>query len=89
MSSCHRREARSNSATDRAIEIARDELHLALDTTYSGKAMAALLHDLQQPALAEQSVLFWNTYNSQPLPVSADRPDKSARLPDEFLRYYD
>ena len=37
--------ARSNSATDRAIEIARDQLGLALDMTYTGKAMAALLHD--------------------------------------------
>ncbi len=81
--------ARSNSATDRAIEFARDDLHLTLDTTYSGKAMAALLHDLKDPKLAEQSHLFWNTYNSQPLPVSADRPAKTSNLPKEFLRYYD
>ena len=81
--------ARSNRATDYAIEFADDELGITLDTTYSGKAMAALLHDLKQPALAKQSFLFWNTYNSQPLPVSADLPDTSARLPKEFLRYYD
>ncbi len=81
--------ARSNSATDHAIAFAQRELDLTLDTTYSGKAMAALLHDLQQPALAEQSLLFWNTYNSQPLPVSSDLPDATARLPTEFLRYYD
>ena len=81
--------ARSNKATDHAIEVALKELNLTLDTTYSGKAMAALLHDLQKPALAEQSILFWNTYNSQPLPVSADRPDKRSHLPKEFLRYYD
>ncbi len=81
--------ARSNSATDHAIEIGHDQLQLTLDTTYSGKAMAALLHDLQQPAIAEQSLLFWNTYNSQPLPVSADRPARTSHLPEEFLRYYD
>jgi len=81
--------ARTNNATDRAIEFARDDLCLTLDTTYSGKAMAALLHDLEGPKLAEQSLLFWNTYNSHPLPVSADRPNNISHLPKEFLRYYD
>jgi len=81
--------ARSNDVTDRAIDIARDQLGLTLDTTYSGKAMAALLHDAEQPQFASQSMLFWNTYNSRPLPVSAERPADTARLPEEFLRYFD
>lgn len=81
--------ARSNERTDRAIEMARNELALSLESTYTGKAMAALLHDLEQPNAAGQQVLFWNTYNSRPLPVGIDRPADSTGLPDEFLRYFD
>jgi 1-aminocyclopropane-1-carboxylate deaminase/D-cysteine desulfhydrase-like pyridoxal-dependent ACC family enzyme len=81
--------ARSNKATDRAIALARDELGLTLEQTYTGKAMAALLHDMDHAGIAKQPSLFWNTYNSRPLPVSNERPANIDRLPAEFLRYYD
>ena len=80
--------AQTDAATDRAVAIARNDLGLALDTTYSGKAMAALLHDAEQAALAKQSMLFWNTCNSRDLPVSSALPDDTSQLPEEFLRYY-
>ena len=81
--------AMTNAATDRAVSIAHDELGIKLETTYTGKAMTALLHDLDQPAHAGRSVLFWNTYSSRPLPASTARPDDVSRLPEEFLRYFD
>lgn len=81
--------ARSNAATDLAVAIARDQLGLQLETTYTGKAMAALLHDLSQPGGGEQPVLFWNTYNAVPLASSADSPSADAPLPAEFRRYFD
>jgi len=81
--------AQSNLATDRAIEFGREEIGLTLDVTYSGKAMAALLHDLSRDDLAGKKMMFWNTYNSRALPVSAERPENTSRLPEEFLRYYD
>jgi 1-aminocyclopropane-1-carboxylate deaminase/D-cysteine desulfhydrase-like pyridoxal-dependent ACC family enzyme len=81
--------ARPNAATDRAIMIAQRELGLTLDTTYAGKAMATLLHDASQETPTEEQVLFWNTYNSRALPVTAERPDDTSQLPEEFLRYYD
>jgi len=81
--------AKSNKATDRAVEIAGDELDLALETTYTGKAMAAMLLDLENPELTNQSMLFWNTYNSRPLLTGTDLPDDVSRLPPEFLRYFD
>lgn len=81
--------AKTNATTDHAIDVARDELGLTLDATYTGKAMAALLDDMQKPECAGQSLMFWNTYNSQPLPVGSERPDDVSRLPPEFLRYYD
>ena len=81
--------ARSTPAADRAIAYADDKLGLLLDTTYSGKAMAALLHDAAAGALTGQTTVFWNTHNSRVLPVNAARPADVSALPAEFLRYYD
>lgn len=54
-------------ATERAIEQAA-ACGVALEQTYSGKAFAALLDHLHK---ASGPVLFWNTYNSRPLPQGA------------------
>jgi len=81
--------AKSNSATDRSVDVARSELGLALESTYTGKAMTALLHDLDQPATSQLSMLFWNTYNSRPLSAGTERPADVSRIPQEFLRYFD
>ena len=81
--------ARSNAETDRAVDIARSELDLTLEPTYTGKAMAALLRDMENPDIAGKSLLFWNTYNSRPLPVDSERPGDDGALPSEFLRYYE
>ncbi len=80
--------AKTNDATEHAIATARDELGLALEATYTGKAMAALISDLQTQA-ASGPVMFWNTYNSRPLPVGTSRPKDVSALPEEFLRYFD
>lgn len=80
--------ARSDAATESAIATAQRELGLTLDNTYSGKAMAALLCDAGQPQFAAQRLLFWNTYHSRALPVSAQQPADVTALPQEFLRYY-
>ena len=76
-------------AGEHAIEIAADQLGLTLESTYTGKAMAALLHDLQQPELAGQRALFWNTYAAKSLPASAGKPNDTSGLPADFLRYFD
>ena len=80
--------AATDDATERAVEIAAGHLGLHLETTYTGKAMAAMLEDLTN---SDQSTryLFWNTYNSQPLPeFAADHPRRD-QLPEQFLRYYE
>lgn len=81
--------AHKNDETVSAVDVAREQLGLTLETTYTGKAMAALLHDIELPELAERSMMFWNTYSSKPLPAGSERPDDVSQLPDEFLRYYD
>ena len=76
-------------ATTDAVSLATGELGLSLETTYTGKAMAALLHDLQRPQYGGETYLFWNTHNSSVLPVTANRPEKLRNIPEEFLRYYE
>ncbi len=80
--------ARSNDATDAAIERAADQAGLKLEPTYTGKAMAALFDDLAHGDARGERVLFWNTYHSASLPVDTDKPIDPAALPEEFLSYF-
>jgi D-cysteine desulfhydrase len=81
--------ARSTPATDAAISVARDALGLDLEVTYTGKAMAALLHDAGLARYSDASLMFWNTYNSSPLPEVPAGAVDIGTLPGEFLRYFD
>jgi len=76
--------AHRNIETDSAVKLATDYLGLELESTYTGKAMAALLRDA--PETRNEHVLFWNTYNSMPLPAAAGDVSTD-RLPQEFHRY--
>lgn len=79
--------AAADDATEHAIGIAREQLGLGLEGTYTGKAMAALIADLRGGA-ASGPILFWNTCNGRALPVPSHAPLADAALPDEFLRYF-
>ncbi len=74
--------------TLQAVDIADRELGLHLETTYTGKAMAALLHDLDTSD-SDVCSLFWNTYNSQPLPTFGGGHPRRNSLPKQFARYYE
>ena len=74
--------------TQRAVKFTKDNLGLTLDTTYTGKAMAALLHDLKSSSV-DSSYLFWNTYNSRPLPLSETSDPRPQGLPEQFQRYFE
>jgi len=76
-------------ATSNAVALAADQLQLALEATYTGKAMAALLGDLLSPHYEGENCLFWNTYNSRSLTVAGDRPGTPGNIPDDFMRYFD
>lgn len=75
--------ARGTAATDEAIAVAKDQAGLQLERTYTGKAFAALLHDLREDAVAR--ALFWNTYSG--LPQSGQPLRDLTGLPDEFHGY--
>ena len=80
--------ARVDDVTSAAVTTARDQLGLSLETTYTGKAMAAVLHDLQSSRCNGDLFLYWHTANAASLPVTADRPDDLRNIPEEFARYY-
>jgi len=78
--------ARVDNTTSAAVELAGKQLGLQLDTTYTGKAMAALLHDLETSG-DEFSALFWNTYNDRPLPAHQPGSPLRTALPPQFRQY--
>ncbi len=55
-------------ATTLAVVTAKNS-GIKLETTYTGKAFAALLADAEAGLLGEQSVMFIDTYNSAPMPA--------------------
>ncbi len=77
--------ARLTPESERAVAIADEQLGLKLENTYTGKAFAALLAD----GRSDVQTMFWNTYNSTPLPVDTLRPDDVSGIPEAFLSYFD
>jgi 1-aminocyclopropane-1-carboxylate deaminase/D-cysteine desulfhydrase-like pyridoxal-dependent ACC family enzyme len=74
--------------TNKAVGFARDQLNLTLETTYTGKAFAALLHDLSFTD-DDANYLFWNTYNSAELPTTSHSGGPRPGLPSQFERYFE
>jgi D-cysteine desulfhydrase len=60
--------AESTPSGRRAVQIA-SEHGVALETTYTGKAFSALMTDAAEGRLDGRKVLFWDTYNSRPMPA--------------------
>ena len=79
----------SDSVTDGAVALAKQSLGLDIETTYTGKAMAAMVRDLTSADYDGGHYLFWNTYNSRPLPVGNERPSTARNIPPEFMTYFD
>ena len=80
--------AKVDAATLNATDIAQAQLNLPLETTYTGKAFAGMLHDLQSPDYDGGLYLYWHTANAAPLPVTSERPEDLGNIPEEFTRYY-
>ncbi len=80
--------AQSTPEAENAIVFAHEQLDIRLESTYTGKAMAALLADLQEPGTEALNILFWNTYYAMPVTVPTDHALDEKALPEEFLRYF-
>jgi 1-aminocyclopropane-1-carboxylate deaminase/D-cysteine desulfhydrase-like pyridoxal-dependent ACC family enzyme len=80
--------AHTTPEAEEAITFANEQMNIRLESTYTGKAMAALLADLREPGTESLNILFWNTYYAMPVTVPTDHPLDEKALPEEFLRYF-
>ena len=71
----------------KAIELMNKTEGVLLETTYTGKTVAALL-DHVKGAKTKGSILFWNTYNSVDLSSVANQV-KYQQLPSEFHHLFE
>ena len=70
-----------------AIDLMREREGISLETTYTGKCLAALLH-LAAEEYRAQTLLFWNTYSSvDPARDLPQLPD-FRELPPSFHRFF-
>jgi len=70
----------------RAVDVMDRAAGIGLETTYTGKALAALLDRGAAGALAGRDVVFWDTYNSRDLSPLVEAADARALVP-ELLAY--
>jgi hypothetical protein len=78
--------AEATSECTQAVALIRNTEDIALETTYTGKALAALIHDARCERLAGQRIVFWNTYNARPYPPAVNAAQETS-LPD-WARHY-
>lgn len=65
-----------------------NEYGITLDGTYSGKAFAAFLHDLEKPELKNKTILFWNTFCGLDY-SSVISEHEYTKLPYCFYKYFE
>jgi D-cysteine desulfhydrase len=61
---------------------------IRLETTYTAKCMAALLDLAARPPYREQTLLFWNTYNSVDVDAAVGALPDWRLLPPAFHRFF-
>jgi len=76
-------------AVDLIYELEGKKGDFKLDTTYTGKTMAAMLDFLKKKENKSKTVLFWNTYNSNDLDkYLRETKFDFEKLPKKFHKYY-
>jgi len=73
-------------AASAAMELGR-QAGLILDTTYTGRAFAALMADAATGASAGERVVFWDTFDSHDFSAAIEGYDPSS-LPAAFAGYF-
>ncbi len=71
-----------------AVRLAGETENLKLEGTYTGKAFAALMADAREGRLADKTVLFWNTTNSNDFSNDIAPLDYKT-LPKSLHRYFE
>jgi len=76
-------------AVDLVYELEGNKLGFKLETTYTGKTMAAMLEFLEKEENKSKKILFWNTYNSNDLDkYLRETKFDYEKLPKKFHKYY-
>ncbi len=76
-------------AVDLVYELEGKKLGFKLETTYTGKAMAAMFDFFEKEENKFKKVLFWNTYNSNDLDCYLrETKFDFEKLPKKFHKYY-
>lgn len=70
-------------------ELVKKTEGLTLDTTYTAKTMAAMIHYLKQNKLQDKVILFWHTYNTKDLSRFLDPRLTPKDLPEPFQQYFE
>lgn len=80
---------RGQKAVDLVAELEGKKRDFKLETTYTGKAMAAMIDYLKQEENKTKKLLFWNTYNSNDLDKYLKETNFNyERLPKKFHKFY-
>ena len=77
-------------AVDLVYELEGKKLGFKLETTYTGKTIAAMLDFFEKEENKSKKVLFWNTYNSNDLDKYLRETEFDyEKLPKKFHKYYE
>ena len=80
---------KGQNAVDLIYELEGKKNDFKLETTYTGKTMAAMLDFLEKEENKSKTVLFWNTYNSNDLDkYLKETKFEYQKLPQKFHKYY-
>jgi len=80
---------KGQNAVDLIYELEGKKSDFKLETTYTGKTMAAMLDFLEKEENKSKTVLFWNTYNSNDLDkYLKETKFEYQKLPQKFHKYY-
>jgi 1-aminocyclopropane-1-carboxylate deaminase/D-cysteine desulfhydrase-like pyridoxal-dependent ACC family enzyme len=81
---------RGQNAVDKVYELEGRKRNFKLETTYTGKAMAAMFDYLNQEENKNKITLFWNTYNSNDLDKYLRETKFNYRkLPKKFHKFFE
>jgi D-cysteine desulfhydrase len=81
---------RGQNAVDKVHELEGKKRGFKLETTYTGKTMAAMFDYLKQEVSKNKTFLFWNTYNSNDLDKYLKKMDFNyKKLPKKFHKFYE
>lgn len=73
---------------EQAVNLMAEHEGIDLEPVYTGKTLAALIDAVGRPEFQNKRVLFWNTYNSMPVPGPSPDEVDHRQLPRAFHQFF-